>query len=121
MKKMIIALVAMFAMTMSANAQSSNDDNMLTVERLSTYMELTSDQMLPFKTAMEQFNVSMEAYYNLEDTSKGPEVWEKIKNRHMTTMKRILDKKQYDKYVQMFELTAKNTAERMMLEATAAK
>ena len=118
---MIIALVAMFAMTMSVNAQSDNNASALTVERLSTYLELTTDQMVPVKAAFAQFNVSMDAYNQMEDASKKGEAWEKIQKRHMTTMKRLLTDKQYNKYVEMFELTAKNTAQRMMNEATAAK
>ena len=36
-------------------------------------------------------------------------------------MKKILNEKQYKKYVQMLDLTVKNTADRLMDEATAAK
>ena len=70
---------------------------------------------------MAQFSISMEAYYQLEDASKGAEAWEKIQARHKATMKKILSKKQFDKYIQMLDLTAKNTAERMMDETTAAR
>ena len=80
MKKMMIALVAMFVMTMSAKAQSNN--NSLTFDRLSRYLELRIDQVKPVKTAMAQFSNSMEAYYQLKDASKGAEAWEKI--RHLT-------------------------------------
>ena len=92
MKKMIIALVAMFAMTMSVNAQST----------------------------IAQFNVSMESSY-LKNPSTSSEAWEKIKTRHMNTMKQILSDKQYEKYVKQFELTAKNTIIRMTQESAAAK
>ena len=114
MKKMIIALVAMFAMTLSANAQSVNNDSKLTFDRLSSFLELRVDQREPVKTAMAQFSKSMEAYYQLKDASKSAEAWEKIQDRHKATMKSILDEKQYDKYIQMLDLTAKNTADRMM-------
>ena len=112
MKKMIFALVAMVMMTMSVNAQS-NDNNKLTFDRMASYLELTVRQMEPVKTAMAQFSNSMEAYYKLQDTSKGGETWEKIQTRHKTTMKKVLNKKQYDKYMKMLDLTVKNAAERM--------
>ena len=121
MKKMMIALVAMFAMTMSANAQSNDNYGKVSFDRMSSYLELTIDQIEPVKTAMAQFSNSMEAYYQLKDASKGAEAWEKIQARHKMTMKKILSKKQYNKYIQMLDLTAKNTAERMMDETTAAK
>ena len=120
MKKMMIALVAMFVMTMSVNAQSDNKSK-LSFDRLSSYLELRIDQVKPVKTAMAQFSNSMEAYYQLKDASKGAEAWEKIQARHKMTMKKVLNEKQYKKYIQMLDLTAKNTAERMMDETTAAR
>ena len=121
MKKMMIALVAMFVMTMSANAQSNDNNGKISFDRLSSYLELTANQIEPVKTAMAQFSSSMEAYYQLNDASKGGEAWEKIQARHKATMKSILDEKQYNKYIQMLDLTAKNAAEKIMVEATAAK
>ena len=119
MKKMIFALMAMFVMTMSANAQSVNNESKLSFDRLSSYLELTVDQVKPVKTAMAQFSSSMEAYYQLKDASKSAETWEKIQARHKATMKSILDEKQYDKYIQMLDLTVRNAAERMMGNAMA--
>ena len=121
MKKMILALVAMFAMTMSANAQSNENQGKLSFDRMSSYLELTTSQVEPVRTAMAQFSSSMEAYYQLKDASKGGEAWEKIQANHKKTMKKVLNEKQYNKYVQMLDLTVKNTAERMMDEATAAR
>lgn len=120
MKKMMIALIAMVMMTMSVNAQS---DNMTTVsfDRISNFLELRIDQVEPMKTAMEQFNSSMEAYYQLDDVSKGGEAWEKIQARHKATIKKILDVKQYDKYVKMLDLTVKNTADRIKEQLSASK
>ena len=82
MKKMMIALVAMFVMTMSANAQSNDNNGKISFDRLSRYLELKVNQVEPVKTALAQFSSSMEAYYQLQDTSKGGEAWEKI--RHLT-------------------------------------
>ena len=114
MKKMMIALVAMFVMTMSANAQSNDNYGKVSFDRLSSYLQLTVNQVESVKTAVAQFNSSMEAYYQLQDTSKGGEAWEKIQANHKKTMKKILSEKQYNKYTQMLDLTAKNTAERIM-------
>ena len=121
MKKMMIALVAMFVMTMSAYAQSENNYSKLTFDRLSSYLDLRVDQRESVKTAMAQFTSSMEAYYQLNDASKGGEAWEKIQARHKATMKKILSEKQYNKYIQMLDLTAKNTADRIMDETIATR
>lgn len=121
MKKMIIALVAMVMMTMSANAQSIDNNSKLTFDRMASYLELTVNQMEPVKKAMAQFESSMEAYNQLQDVSKGGEAWEKIQARHKATMKKVLSEKQYDKYVKTLDLTAKNTAERIMDQQLANK
>ncbi len=111
---MFFALVAMVMMIMSANAQSIDNNSKLTFDRLASYLELTINQMEPVKKAMAQFESSMEAYNQLQDVSKGGEAWEKIQARHKATMKKVLSEKQYDKYVKTLDLTAKNTAERIM-------
>ena len=121
MKKMIFALVAMVMMTMSANAQSNDNNSKLTFDRLANYLELKVNQIEPVKTAMAQFESSMQAYYQLQDASKAGETWEKIQTRHKATMKKVLDEKQYEKYLTTLNLTVKNTADRMMQEATTQK
>ena len=121
MKKMFFALVAMVMMTMSANAQSNDNNSKMTFDQLSNYLELTSNQIEPTKTAMAQLENSMQAFYQLQDASKAAETWEKIQDRHKATMKNILNEKQYDKYVNMLDLTVKNTAERIMMQQTASK
>ena len=120
MKKLFFAIVTMLVMSTSVMAQSNNND-VLKIERMSNYLELTSSQIELVKTAMAQFSNSMEAYYQLKDASKGSETWEKIQARHKMTMKKILSDKQYDKYVEMLNLTAKNTAERIIEQQTASK
>ena len=117
MKKMMIALIAMVMMTMSVNAQSDNMTS-ASFDRISNFLELRIDQVEP---ALEQFNSSMEAYYQLDDVSKGGEAWEKIQARHKATIKKILDVKQYDKYVKMLDLTVKNTADRIKEQLSASK
>ena len=115
MKKFMIALVAMFAMTMSANAQSNNNkyESQVTAAQIASYLDLRIDQQDAFNTAMAQFNSSMESLYKLQDPTKGLEAWQKIKARHEQTMKKVLNDKQYDKYMEMFELTSKNASERI--------
>ncbi len=119
MKKMMIALVAMFVMTMSANAQDVNNNSKLSFDRLSSYLELTTSQVEPVKTAMAQFSASMESVYRLQDGSKAGEAWQKVQDSHKATMKKILSEKQYNKYMQMMDLTIRNTTERMMENASA--
>ena len=118
---MFFALVAMVMMTMSANAQSIDNSSKLTFDRLASYLELRVNQIEPVKKAMAQFDSSMEAYNQLQDTSDAGKAWEKIQARHKATMKKILNEKQYDKYVNMLDLTVKNTAERIMMQQTASK
>jgi len=113
MKKMIFALVAMVMMTMSANAQSNDNNGKLTFNRLANYLELRINQVEPVKKAMARFESSMQAYYQLQDASKTLEAWEKIQTRHKQTMKKVLSEKQYDKYVKTFDLTVNNAAEQM--------
>lgn len=120
MKKMAIALVAMFVMTVSANAQSDNNSK-LSFQRLSNYLELTTSQVKPVKTAMAQLMMSMEAYYQLDNQSEAQETWQKIQARHKATMKKVLTKKQYKKYEQMLDLTIKNAAEHMTDQQMALK
>lgn len=119
MKKMIFAIVAMFVMTMSANAQNVNNNSKLSFDRLSSYLELTTSQVEPVKTAMAQFSASMESLYRLQDGSKAGEAWQKVQDSHKAAMKKILSEKQYNKYMQMLDLTIRNTTERMMENATA--
>jgi hypothetical protein len=113
MKKMFFALVAMVMMTMSANAQSNDNNSKLTFDRLASYLELKVNQVEPVKTAMAQFESSMEALYQNHDAARGGEAWEKIQARHKLTMKNILSEKQYNKYMATFELTTKNSADRI--------
>ena len=120
MKKMMIALVAMFVMTMSANAQSVNDSK-LSFDKLSSYLDLRVDQVEQVKTAMAQFSASMEAYNQVKETPKAAQAWERIQAAHKSTMKKVLDEKQYQKYEQTLNLTIRNTAERLMEEATATR
>ena len=121
MKKMFFALVAMVMMTMSANAQSNDNNSKLTFNRLASYLELTVNQVEPVKKAMAQFSSSMEAVHQVEDASKAGEAWETIQARHKATMKKVLNEKQYNKYVKTLELTVKNTADRMQDQQLASK
>ena len=114
MKKMMIALVAMFVMTMSANAQSKNNNGVLDFNRMSRYLELRINQMEPAKKAMTQFSVAVDSIYLLEDVSQIAKAWQNIDTRHKSVMKKILSEKQYNKYVMIFDQTIKNLAETFM-------
>ena len=110
MKKMILALVAMFVMSTSVFSQDKVDsvDAQLSFERMSSFLELTSDQREPVATSLTQLGAAMQSFYQLKDASKSAEAWEKIENRHMKQMKQVLTQKQYDKYVKIFEQTIRN-------------
>jgi len=68
MKKMIFALVAMVMMTMSANAQSNDNNSKLTFDRVASFLELRTNQVESVKTAMAKFESSMQAYNQLQDS-----------------------------------------------------
>ena len=121
MKKMFFALVAMVMMTMSANAQSIDDRSKLTFDRLASYLELTVNQIEPVKKAMAQFDSSLEVFNQLQDTPDAGKAWEKIQARHKATMKKVLNEKQYDKYVKTLDQTVRNTADRMTDQLTATR
>ena len=118
MKKMMIALVAMFVMTMSANAQSKNNNGLLDFNRMSSYLELRINQMEPAKKAMTQFSQAVDSIYLIEDVSKVAKAWQNIDTHHKAIMKKILTEKQYYKYVEVFDLTVKNMAEQFMEQQT---
>ena len=107
MKKMIFALVAMFAMTMSVNAKS-NDTSMF-FKRMSCYLELDKNQMETVKVSMAEFNESMEALSHKRGRGMGFRSANKIVDRHKKQMKQILSDKQYKKYEEIFDLTFRNT------------
>ena len=108
MKKMIFALVAMFAMTMSANAKSNNDASLF-FKRVSCYLELDKNQMETVKVSMAQFNESMESLSQHRGHGRGFRAANKIVDRHKKQMKQILSDKQYKKYEEIFDLTVRNT------------
>ena len=105
MKKMIFALVVMFAMTMSVNAKS-NDTSMF-FKRMSCYLELDKNQMETVKVSMAEFNNAMEALSQNKGRGMGFRA-NKIVDRHKKQMKQILSDKQYKKFEEIFDLTARN-------------
>lgn len=106
MKKIISALVAMFAMTMSVNAQS-NDTSMF-FKRIGCYLELDKNQIETVEVSMDEFNESMESLSDQIGTGK---TVDNIIDRHKKQMKHILNDKQYKKYEKIFDLTVRNTIE----------
>ncbi len=118
---MFFALVAMVMMTMSANAQSNGNNSKQTFEHVASYLELRVNQVEQVKTAMAQFETSMQALYQNHDAARVSEAWEKILARHKATMKKVLDEKQYEKYLTTFNLTVKNAADRIQDQQLANK
>ena len=110
MKKLFLSLVTLFVMTTNMMAQSVNDStaNSITFERMSSYLNLTIDQMEPVKTAIAQFEVSMDYFNNLKDSEKTMDAANLLISRHKKTMQHILTEKQYDKYVKAVDLTVQN-------------
>ena len=106
MKKIISALVVMFAMTMSVNAQSN--DTSIFFKRIGCYLELDKYQMETVEISMDEFNEAMEALSDQIGTGKSVD---NIVNRHKKQMKQILNDKQYKKYEKIFDLTVRNTIE----------
>lgn len=106
MKKIISALVAMFAMTMSVNAQSN--DTSIFFKRIGCYLELDKYQMETVEISMDEFNESMESLSDQIGTGK---TVDNIIDRHKKQMKHILNDKQYKKYEEILDLTIRNTIE----------
>ena len=106
MKKIISALVVMFAMTMSVNAKS-NDTSMF-FKRIGCYLELDKNQIETVEISMTEFNEAMDALTDLTATGK---TVDSIVNRHKKQMKLILNDKQYKKYEEILDLTVRNTIE----------
>ena len=106
MKKIISALVVMFAMTMSVNAQS-NDTSMF-FKRIGCYLELDKNQIETVEISMTEFNEAMDALTDVTATGK---TVDSIVNRHKKQMKLILNDKQYKKYEEILDLTIRNTIE----------
>ena len=103
---MIFAIVAMFVMTMSANAQSNNSS--VFFKRMSCYLELDKNQMETVKVSMAEFNESMENLSQQRGKRMGFRS-AKIVDRHKKQMKQILSDKQYKKFEEIFDLTVRNT------------
>ena len=106
MKKIISALVVMFAMTMSVNAQS-NDTSMF-FKRIGCYLELDKNQIETVEISMTEFNEAMDA---LTDLIAAGKTVDSIVNRHKKQMRLILNDKQYKKYEEILDLTVHNTIE----------
>ena len=116
MKKIISALVVMFAMTMSVNAQS-NDTSMF-FKRIGCYLELDKNQIETVEISMTEFNEAMDA---LTDLIAAGKTVDSIVNRHKKQMKLILNDKQYKKYEEIFDLTVRNTVKINIERITSAR
>ena len=113
MKKYFFAIVTMLVMSTSVMAQSNNEDA-LKFERMSNFLELTSQQIEPAKNAFAQLEASMNYFNSMDDSQKTFEASKKMINRHKATMKKILSEKQYKKYEQAFDSTVQHKIEQYM-------
>ena len=107
MKKIVFAIVLMFAMTISVNAKSN--DSSVFFKRISCYLELDKNQMETVKVSMAEFNEAMESLSQKRGRGMGFRSANKIVDRHKKQMKQILSDKQYKKYEEIFDLTVRNT------------
>ncbi len=118
MKKMILALVAMLMMTTAVMAQSENnntaDDGALKMERICSYLDLTSSQLEPVQSSLAQMGESLKALGQIQEQEKVQTAWVRIRDRHLKQMRNTLNDRQYDKYVELFTTTTQNTAERLL-------
>ena len=106
MKKIVFAIVLMFAMTISVNAKAN--DSSVFFKRISCYLELDKNQMETVKVSMAEFNEAMESLSQKRDRGMGFRSANKIVDRHKKQMKQILSDKQYKKFEEIFDLTARN-------------
>ncbi len=128
MKNLVIAIAMMFAMTLTVNAQSlDNQPQSQTIQSQQSFdniaemLELSSDQWQPVKTAFQQFSVSMETLTKMEPGVKMQQAWDKIRTGHFHQMQRLLTDKQLKKYQEMFELTVANRAAKYIPQTADAK
>ena len=106
MKKIVFAIVLMFAMTISVNAKAN--DSSVFFKRISCYLELDKNQMETVKVSMAEFNEAMESLSQKRGRGMRFRSANKIVDRHKKQMKQILSDKQYKKFEEIFDLTARN-------------
>ena len=132
MKKMIFAVVMMFALTLNAGAQSvtpqRNDpkmSEMLTsrqsLDRIAQELGITIEQWTPFTNAMQQMGVSMDYFASLTTPAEQQKAWEAICKRHMTQMEQLLTPSQFEHYRSLFQLTVDNRAREIISQMEQAK
>lgn len=127
-KNFAIAIAMMFAMTLTVNAQSlDNQPQSQTIQSQQSFdniaemLELSSDQWQPVKTAFQQFSIAMETLTKMEPGVKMQQAWDKIRTGHFHQMQRLLTDKQLKKYQEMFELTVANRAAKYIPQTVDAK
>jgi hypothetical protein len=77
-------------------------------KRIGCYLELDKNQIETVEISMTEFNEAMDA---LTDLIAAGKTVDSIVNRHKKQMKLILNDKQYKKYVEILDLTVRNTIE----------
>ena len=90
------------------NENAKTNDSSVFFKRISCYLELDKNQMETVKVSMAEFNDAMENLSQQRGRGMGFRSAHKIVNRHKKQMKQILSDKQYKKFEEIFDLTARN-------------
>lgn len=114
MKKIFMAIVTMLVMSTSVMAQS-NDNNIsaktLTFDRISSYLELTTQQVEPVRLTLAQMGETLKAFENAPLDHNTYEASLIVLNNHKRKMKGLLTEKQYKKYEQILDKTIANRSD----------
>lgn len=116
MKKIFMAIVTMLVMSTSVMAQTDGDTaKVLTFDRISNYLELTTSQVEPVRITLAQMGETLKAFENAPHDQKTFETSVKVVNHHKKQMKGLLSDKQYRKYVQMLDKTIANRSDQQLV------
>ena len=109
-----MAIVTMLVMSTSVMAQS-NDNNIsaktLTFDRISSYLELTTQQVEPVRLTLAQMGETLKAFENAPLDHNTYEASLIVLNNHKRKMKGLLTEKQYKKYEQILDKTIANRSD----------
>ena len=117
MKKFILTLVMMLSMGISTFAEDSNTTNIDNIEkyefsinyrRLACVLDMSIDQMEMTGILFDEFANEMKIASTLSDEEDRNRIMNDAINKNAKYMSYILNKKQYGKYMMLFNLTLKN-------------
>ena len=117
MKKFILTLVMMLSMGISTFAEDSNTTKIDNIEkyefsinyrRLACVLDMSIDQMEMTGILFDEFANEMKIASTLSDEEDRNRIMNDAINKNAKYMSYILNKKQYGKYMMLFNLTLKN-------------